>query len=152
MGEIKNIVLHCSDSPFGSASLIRKWHKVNVGYVAKLRHNLYGEFERAREAGGSGSTMPASTSRPTPSRTSSAAKVMSCQESAANSEPDCAIESATKARSSAPSATAKTISPSLEHDATRVPSGEKRGNILLSGPDVNCRGAPPSVGSRYSSQ
>ena len=31
--------------------LIREWYKVNVGYVAKLRHNLYGEFERAREAG-----------------------------------------------------------------------------------------------------
>lgn len=31
--------------------LIREWHKVNVGYVAKLRHNLYGESERAREAG-----------------------------------------------------------------------------------------------------
>jgi radical SAM superfamily enzyme YgiQ (UPF0313 family) len=31
--------------------LIREWYKVNVGYVAKLRHDLYGEFERAREAG-----------------------------------------------------------------------------------------------------
>ncbi len=31
--------------------LIREWYKVNTGYVAKLRHNLYGEVERAREAG-----------------------------------------------------------------------------------------------------
>jgi len=31
--------------------LIREWYKVNTGYVAKLRENLYGEGERAREAG-----------------------------------------------------------------------------------------------------
>jgi radical SAM superfamily enzyme YgiQ (UPF0313 family) len=31
--------------------LIREWSKVNAGYVAKLRQNLYGEVERAREAG-----------------------------------------------------------------------------------------------------
>jgi len=30
--------------------MIREWFKVNTGYVATLRHNLYGEFERAREA------------------------------------------------------------------------------------------------------
>lgn len=31
--------------------LIREWHKANTGYVAKLRQDLYGEVERAREAG-----------------------------------------------------------------------------------------------------
>jgi radical SAM superfamily enzyme YgiQ (UPF0313 family) len=31
--------------------LIREWYKVNRGYVAKLRQNLYGEVERARETG-----------------------------------------------------------------------------------------------------
>ncbi len=31
--------------------LIREWDKANQGYVATLRQNLYGEVERAREAG-----------------------------------------------------------------------------------------------------
>jgi hypothetical protein len=31
--------------------LIREWAKANVGYVATLRQNLYGEVERARAAG-----------------------------------------------------------------------------------------------------
>jgi radical SAM superfamily enzyme YgiQ (UPF0313 family) len=31
--------------------LIRDWNKANVGYVAKLRQNLYGEVERAHAAG-----------------------------------------------------------------------------------------------------
>jgi radical SAM superfamily enzyme YgiQ (UPF0313 family) len=31
--------------------LIREWHKVNAGYVAKLRDDLYGEGERVRGAG-----------------------------------------------------------------------------------------------------
>ncbi len=31
--------------------LIREWYRANTGYVAKLRQSLYGEVERAREAG-----------------------------------------------------------------------------------------------------
>jgi len=31
--------------------LIQDWYKANVGYVAKLRQDLYGEVERVREAG-----------------------------------------------------------------------------------------------------
>lgn len=31
--------------------LIHEWYKVNAGYVAKLRQNLYGEGERVRDAG-----------------------------------------------------------------------------------------------------
>jgi N-acetylmuramoyl-L-alanine amidase len=32
MREIKKIILHCSDSDFGSASLIRKWHVKERGW------------------------------------------------------------------------------------------------------------------------
>jgi len=32
MREIKKIILHCSDSDFGSASLIRKWHTEERGW------------------------------------------------------------------------------------------------------------------------
>ena len=32
MREIKKIILHCSDSDFGSASLIRKWHTKERGW------------------------------------------------------------------------------------------------------------------------
>jgi radical SAM superfamily enzyme YgiQ (UPF0313 family) len=31
--------------------LIKEWYQANVGYVAKLRQDLYGEAERARQAG-----------------------------------------------------------------------------------------------------
>ena len=40
MRKIKNIIVHCSDSPFGCASLIREWHLArgwkDVGYHAVI--------------------------------------------------------------------------------------------------------------------